>query len=227
MSGLLSLVREVVGIVWPTMVPAWALFWGCARVAFILCAAVVWWREYSRRRSAEARILALETALADRQPRLTPAIVWLNARRVERVDAAVGFFAQIAAILTIKNQGGPTTLHEWSLSLDFIDRRLEGEILHLPNVETYQLQISAGQSVNLPTKEYLPTLGLAAPIPTSGSIQGFLIAVFPSVTKEDFYANAKIAVSFQDVSGKKYKVESLIEPAKAKEPLSVEQFRSA
>jgi hypothetical protein len=46
MSGVLSIVRESYGMFAAHPVDPKSIFWACARIAFILAAAVAWWQEH-------------------------------------------------------------------------------------------------------------------------------------------------------------------------------------
>jgi hypothetical protein len=48
MSGILSLVRELLAIYAPERVPPASLFWHCVWIAFIISAVVSWWNEHSQ-----------------------------------------------------------------------------------------------------------------------------------------------------------------------------------
>jgi hypothetical protein len=56
MSGVLSLVRELVGIYAPGKVPQASLFWRCTWIAFILSAAIVWYTEHKKVRELEQKL---------------------------------------------------------------------------------------------------------------------------------------------------------------------------
>jgi hypothetical protein len=46
MSGVLSIVRETYGMFVANPIDSKSIFWACARIAFILSAAIAWWQEH-------------------------------------------------------------------------------------------------------------------------------------------------------------------------------------
>jgi hypothetical protein len=63
MSGILSIVREAMGLLAPNHVPATDLFWTCARLACGGALIALWWRERSALKiEKEKRVVAEENA---------------------------------------------------------------------------------------------------------------------------------------------------------------------
>ena len=58
MSGILSIVREVLSIFFPKIVPQRSLFWNCVFIAFIISAAILWFIEHQKVEKSKPRLNA-------------------------------------------------------------------------------------------------------------------------------------------------------------------------
>lgn len=155
MSGITSLIREVLQFVDPIKYPEKSLFYACLRVACIVALALLWWQE------KRARIVA-EALLQNSKPRLELGlgnVLWLY-----RADKDLTVFFVLANVL---NRGEPSVTLNWSARyllngnteamelfqiFGTYDVTVDDQVIHLTNdnllnLKTLETPIQKGQWV--------------------------------------------------------------------------------
>jgi hypothetical protein len=213
MSGILSLLRELVGIYRGEKISQRSLFWHSVLIAFVLSAGVVWWQQTQT-------ISTLKGAVLNAQQRLTNlTIPKLKGEIYGFTVAPAGKNNQDSLLalhsVTIKNTGAPSIADHFQLVIKVGNREVEAILFGLdPEVK---IHLTAGtdnhRAMTLTGKDELRSKAMSQPIPTNGAIPlpNFLIGIIHGLSKEDVQQKGnKLVLRFQDINGTPVECEYLV-----------------
>ncbi|HET9181530.1 MAG TPA: hypothetical protein VFP59_05305 [Candidatus Angelobacter sp.] len=168
--------------------------------SFLFGAFFLAWRDqYHAAREAQRH---LNEVGAVRVPKLEGSIMFLSiAPARDPSDSVVGIFA------TIDNTGAPSIAKDFRAYLQKPgESRKEGIAIDLP-MDQLVFVDSGGHRKIVKTSEYLPKKAIEQPIPTGGSVPGFMLMLFRGITpKEVESPTVDVIFEFKDVTGKPYEV---------------------
>lgn len=180
-------------------VPGWS-FWLLIG-AFLAWAFFLAWRDEHRRRvAAEAKAVDLQAELdrerALRRPQLSGSIDRMG------LGESAQFGAGAFLILSIRNNGAPSIVETWSVTVKTHQRgMLRGQLLATPGTFTLGQGPGAWQ-LNQADLIYEKTL---TPIPQGGRVTGWLGAAFGDVPRGELWCPGVVwTVSFADSTGAKH-----------------------
>lgn len=197
MSGILAILREALSIFYPNLAPQRSLFWNCVIIAFVISASVLWAMEHQK--------------AVDLAKRITKTFPELSGVINFSAVAPAGEHEEntiVTVVATVKNTGTPSIADDFTLSIKSGNRETKGQAFPIP--ETITLADEKGSSFQLKAQDYLPRKAVSQPIPTGGAVQGFI-----TVLARDFKLGIEkggtvITLTFSDISGKTYKIESIL-----------------
>ena len=208
MSGILSILREVLAIFYPNQVPQRSIFWSCVIIAFILSAALLLFQQYKK-----INILAKD--LDEEKDRKKPK---LNAEFNVLAAAPAGKKEEDSIIIimaTITNIGAPSIISSVNIIIKKGDREIHGEDVVLAAgpmfLEGEDLKITVKEEDNLVRR------GISNPIPNGGALHGWHVVLVRNIQKEEIYLpSTTIIFKYMDVTGKLYLTEKQMDYAVSK-----------
>ncbi|MFL6388688.1 MAG: hypothetical protein ACJ71U_14490 [Terriglobales bacterium] len=207
MSGILSIVREILLIYFPAQTQQRPLFWGCVRIAFILSALLALYGAYQRGEDLQRD---LNAALDRSKPSFDGelSIVGAAPSGNKQEDAWVIMLA------IVKNTGAPSIADQWSA----VVHTKSGKVAKLHDViipnKTVGFHMPNGTEISLTTDQYLPQKAVAQSISTGGACTGFYWGVARGVTREEVLEKGSwVELIFHDVTGKEYTLKKEMDPA--------------
>jgi hypothetical protein len=198
MSGILSIAREAFHIHYPDKIEPKSMFWRCIWIAFIVSSGWLWGIEHSN-------VLSLNRTLdALTKPQLEPHI---DEYYIARAGDS-GNDVLITATATILNHGAPSIVGKIEMHLVLPDgKELVGERVPQPPPDAKLYMGVANSQIHMvySAADYLPTKGIANPIPTGGAVKGFYQAYFRSLNENSILTGAShLHMHFTDVNGAPY-----------------------
>lgn len=208
MTGVLSIMRELLGIYRPDEYQTRSLFWNCVIIAFIISAAILWFIEHQKAANLEKQ---LEREKSNKEPKLTAEFNVLATSPVGKHDES----SVIIIMATITNIGAPSIISNVQVIIKKGNMEIHGENLVLGQgpmfLEGEDLKLLLKEEDNLPKK------GISSPIPTGGALHGWHIVLAQNIQKQEIYnQDITIVFTYQDVTGKLYITEKRMDKAVSK-----------
>jgi len=203
MSGILSLVRELILIAHPERsTQGWFIFWRCAVIAFVMSSAMLWFFEHNRVLELEERLDVLT------KPEFKGSFGFAVAPVGDRSQDSL-----ITADGMITNTGAPSIAGDWAAQLRFKDgHTIDGQPVMAPTPESKITlhQDSGPPLVMLGSRNWKRTAS-NNPIPTGGGASGWIQFVFRGVNAAELDKGAGdgdiiVMLSFADVNGQRWPI---------------------
>jgi hypothetical protein len=195
MSGILSIVREVITLYAPGRFEQRSLFWACVRIALVISAFLAMYGLYQRGED-------LRQQLTEAQDRSKPKLSWRFDQWFVTTRGGVPNATYIFIQGVIKNTGAPSIVDAWQFVLITQDgKSYEGEKRLFTGVPFFDP--APGQGVRLYQSDNLILKQPDEPIPSGGRRAGWLLFIINKPQAEVFDDNAKMQISFEDVTGVK------------------------
>jgi hypothetical protein len=199
MSGILSILREVLAIFYPNQVPQRSIFWNCVIIAFIISAIILWIIEHRKAIKLSSK---LEKELDHSKPKLSAEIGFTSIAPAGEKNE--NLLVIITAI--IKNTGAPSIVSDFQLLIKVDGKETVGQFFPLSEGKI-TLQSIDGQVILLKSDDNLIIKSGSQPILTGGAVNGFCAVLVPNVIHEDISSKGILVLGFKDVFGNDYNVE--------------------
>jgi hypothetical protein len=198
MSGILSIIREWVLIYHPDKVDKRRIFWGCVKIAFVLSALMAWFIEHHAVVEANHRLAELT------MPQLSAEIDSVATAPMGPQNSET--LATLTA--SIRNQGAPTIIRNWSVDLELKSgRNVHGRLVPPPGPGGFVV-LGFGDDpqhqeiIRLFEADHLLLQTKNRPIIQGSAADGWVQILF-DVPKTEVVVG-KMMMSFWDVTGKPY-----------------------
>jgi archaellum component FlaG (FlaF/FlaG flagellin family) len=207
MSGILSLVRELLLLYAPEKFGGRIRFWRCVWIAFILSSIILWAVEHSQNMDLHNQIAELNN------PELQAKI-----NVPMRANFSYGPNQQshteiLTLMVTIKNSGSPSIATLDNASFVLRDGRHIDPRVVMPSGKDWFLPGEAGMpDVTLPDADYLPRKTINNPIPKGGAAYGWIMYSIPATLTDQDVTGATITLQFSDVNGKPFTATATLQP---------------
>lgn len=128
-------------------------------------------------------------------------VLHLEITRVASIDSGPPpLKAAVYLHVVVRNDGGPTTLREWSLTATVQGVRHDG--LHIPFWTDRVIPIAGVQPVVIPAAEGMHGKTGNTPVQSEGEITGFLEFIFPELVERDLaYPDTALTLTVKGRSG--------------------------
>ncbi len=165
-------------------------------VTFFVCASFMAWREQ------HLALVELQQRLATPQINLSIGSAWWGNWGT---DASHGVLSVLFTLGVFNPHGPPTAMFDWELSLQLEpdETSTRGEMPINPSSD-FPLHLPNGQSLRLPKDGEVRRVAAVQPIPAGGLAEGWLLAIFRSVTPDQLNASSHpcLVISARDVATK-------------------------
>jgi hypothetical protein len=193
MSGILSIIRELISIYAPNRVVGGSLFWRCVWVSFIISAVLLWGIEHGHTIELQERLDSLTKPIIEYRFEQWAFISFKDSPESTRV------FAQIA----LKNRGAASIVEHWEMSMTYPDGTiLSGTREAFPHIPVFELDAN----LKLYPEDSLFTKDTDAPIVTGGKRSGWVLFRFPRPRKDFVVPGSFMTLSVDDIEGTSYHV---------------------
>lgn len=196
MSGVLSIIRELVLIYRPDEIREGFLFWRCVIIAFVLSSFALWITEHHQTLVLQAKIDQL--SLPNLGGKLGFAIAPSGSTSQDSVITINGM---------ITNAGAPSIAYDWSADLNFRDGHvIHGKRVVQPGVQAMvTLLQDLGPPITLSGASHWDRTATMQPIPTGGAAPGWIQFVFSGTSDKQMQDDgAELVFSFTDINGKRW-----------------------
>ena len=194
MSGIFSLVREVLLINHPEKAKDGHLFWRCVFITFIISSVWLWVSEHQQTLDLQGKLDALTT------PALTA-----DFGELFRPASTHPSDVMVTVSGVVKNQGAPTIIDHWGFYVVLNNgKKIVGTLGGVPKPQDIISQYDDHNKLIATFFGYrywLYTVS-SSPIPTGGGGPGWLIFVLPNTSREEIFdKQATVYLTARDVNG--------------------------
>ncbi len=190
MSGVLSIVRELLAMYAPSKYQERSVFWNCIVIAFIVSAGILLYQERQDNKELRRQLSMLTV------PHLEDQVAPFSIAPAGANDQD----SFVTAWISINNKGAPTILKNIALFAQTDDGRLiEGENVSLGR--SLRLEGQGQSDIIWDPETYFPRQASEEPIQTNGGRAGWIDGLFLGITRQQMH-NAKLVLKFSDINDK-------------------------
>ena len=210
MSGILSIVRELLAMYEPIKYQEKSVFWNCIVIAFIVSAGILLYQ--GRRENQELRDQLVKLTVPSISGELIPFSI------APAGDSNQDSF--ITAWAVVDNKGAPSILKKISIFAKTADGRLV-EGLNVSMGRSVKLHSSGNTDVIWQSENYFPGKSSDNPVPTNGGRSGWIDGLFRGISSQQMHST-KLIVKFSDINDRTYSIEGMWANRPAIDPRTIQ-----